>query len=512
MVDLFGTAVKNKASIKIFDALFGTLTAIKAGNKIKGDSAEIISLLQIPDNPKNREQTADKYYDTYLNFRTINSENKDVFIGDVYHPLKVKSLKNGQITEINDANVLPNRKITCLIGKAGQGKTTLLRKIALKEILKGDRVPLIIFLRNVSWSDDVNPIKIIKDELTSLGIVASNEVVNHLLVNNKILPLYDGFDEVSSENRKLALNLIQDTYTRYNSNCFVTTRPRTEVITLLSSSLNYEVCDLNKVDVVKMIKCNETQAEKYRNELLSVIEESPKVLDILITPIIVDIFISTYYSMDEVPEDSIGIYKELFNILAKKHDKYKLLTRESQSGLNNAKLFEIFCYSSFVLIMDNKVERQSESYLEKVFSSSSSDMGLDDQSGMSFHDIVDKTSLIIPDGLSFSYIHKSVMEYHAADFISNCEESIKNSIYDNLYDKPNAMLENMLGYLYRIDRDCLLSFFVNKSVDFICKYKEEIHNNDFKLTSSFLKPFLGHKTIEVCGIRRNLMIGFVALL
>ncbi|KJG14530.1 hypothetical protein UB38_02750 [Photobacterium iliopiscarium] len=55
-----------------------------------------LSSIIIPNDAEKRAILEEKVIDRYLKFKTINSDNVDVHIDDIYHPLKFVFCDNGQ--------------------------------------------------------------------------------------------------------------------------------------------------------------------------------------------------------------------------------------------------------------------------------------------------------------------------------------------------------------------------------------------------------------------------------
>ncbi len=316
------TIIEAYAGKKLIDLVYNSfkniISDLSSGRKIKLEMQSLFNELIITERIEDIELSASKYVDKLLKFKTINPENTFIFIDDIYTPLTLRDLSNKNNTKIiiDEVNVISFNKINCIIGKAGQGKTTLMRKLAYRELLKEEKIPLIIILRDIKWESNLSLLDVIKYSLKHIGFPFKNEeTIAFLLQSNKILPLFDGFDEIKYEDRSKAINLIESCYQTYNSTCYVTTRPNTEITTSISSSKNWLIEDLSKGDVVNIINDNKTIDGEFKLELIKSLSYGLK--EILITPIIVDIYIYTYPSLDSTPNNSIELYKELFNVLAK---------------------------------------------------------------------------------------------------------------------------------------------------------------------------------------------------
>ena len=100
--------------------------------------------------------------------------------------------------KVDDKFLLSDNNITNIIGFAGQGKSTILRKILLESIKNGDKIPFFMELRKIEAKGIENSLLSIIEEL---GIKTDKKSLNSLLSSGNILLLLDGFDEISSKMR-----------------------------------------------------------------------------------------------------------------------------------------------------------------------------------------------------------------------------------------------------------------------------------------------------------------------
>ncbi|MCG3885877.1 NACHT domain-containing protein [Photobacterium leiognathi] len=425
--------------------------------------SDALNSIYIPNDPEKRARLEEKIIDRYLKFKTINSDNVDIHIDDIYHPLQLVFCDNGTKDLVDESFTLTNRKITCLIGKAGQGKTTLLRKLVQKELNdeKG-KIPLLIILRDIDWDKNNDVCDIISLEFDRFGVNIPKESVKYLLQFNRLFVCFDGFDEVKDEYRRVALQAINDCFSKYDCQTVVTTRPGTQVTISLDSSRNVTLSDLTLDDVYQIIDTNKSIAENYKQELKDAANSKYEIRSILLTPIIVDIFILVYGSMDAEPNTLTEFYGQLFSIIINKHDKFKFLTRQSQSGLDNSKLHDVFCNACFQMIIRKVPLDQKEDSLRKIFAESCDYLGFKDHNDLSHFDIVDKTSLIKRDGDYYSFIHKTILEYHAARCIADLDSNLKEQLYNLIVDNYDSSFENVLSFVKDIDPSSFYKFFVSR--------------------------------------------------
>ncbi|MDI3245183.1 NACHT domain-containing protein [Pseudoalteromonas agarivorans] len=414
-----------------------------------GDGTE--QALQVIENIKKR----------YLKFRTLIAQEKQVYLDEIYHPLSIHYHERGLNHKVDDNQLLFNENITILVGIAGQGKTTTLRKIVQRELSDENSkiIPLIITLRDVDWNSNSLSVEgIISEEFSNLGVLVKPEAIPYLLDKKALLICFDGFDEVPYKFRQKAISCISKAFNSSRCQTFVTTRPHTE-ITYLSG--NFELASINDLEeesITAIISAHPLIDKEYKELLLRAILNNKNLSEILITPILVDIFISVYGDLDIEPKSPVDFYSNLFFSLASRHDRFKSFSedsgfeRPSKVELTIKELYKVFLRSSFNILKKFENVSVSEQDILDVFSNSAAKVSSSKHNDKAHEEISDRTSLILKEGNIYSYIHKSVLEFHAAVFIQkNKNIDNKKKIYQYLADNYDTKYEGMLRYLYEID-------------------------------------------------------------
>ncbi len=443
-------------------------------------------------NPE-KEVILSRIHDKYLKTRTISNSSQNVDIQDIYHPLTVESDSNlfKRIT-IDDSNTLPRNKITCLIGKAGQGKTTLLRKLYLNDIIIGDHFPIMIFLRNLDFSEPFDVPEIIAEELKKIGLDIPRDDWSFIIQSGKVNIYWDGFDEIPTKWRAKAVAFIESTWQRFNCPCVVTTRPETEITRYGGSVTNVLLSDLETRDVISIIKKTVHDDPEYVGILTKAVETNHDLSSCLISPIIVDIFIYTYRSLKSDPTSISDFYSELFMCLARQHDKLKLYTREVQSSLTAHQLEQAFKCASFKLVA-SKSTTFTEKKISDVFSDCCERLNLNNHNNYSHIDIINITNLITPDGYgTYSFIHKSIMEYYSAQFILDLPDEAQKKFFSKFVNRPDESFLNVLYFIKEIDEERFNTLFLSSFLDKLSTIKE-------MPTLALIEMLIGFHTVNISG-------------
>lgn len=315
-----------------------------SSNWLRG-TEESIGIVEQLDNPEVRSKYIEKHVSNALRMRTLHQREHDILLNEIYFPLTIKNIANDDNITINDDCIISHSRILNIIGIAGQGKSTILRKLFQNEINSGNRIPFFLELRRIEKGSILEFFKL---TIESLGIDI-NRKENHvelLLQSGKIVLMLDGFDEVKASSRLEILSQIKELNVRYNCPVIVTSRPETEICRETSIN-NLMVKELDEESQLGILKVLSTEAEY--NEISSVIIDNAQLKETLKTPILINLLYVCYPYWDELPSNVVEFYNKLYITLYLKHDRMKSWARERKSSLNTDDslwCFSALCYFS----------------------------------------------------------------------------------------------------------------------------------------------------------------------
>lgn len=399
------------------------------------------------------------YFDTsvkrHLQIRTLNNQQNDVYLDEIYHPLVISS-NNEKIT-IDDSFSYENERITNVIGVAGQGKSTILKKIFMQNLYntkKSNKIPLFFDLRDIQDKSILENIR----ETIPYNNDRDNAYskIEKLLSSGRIMLILDGFDEVKNENRKKLLQDIINTNQKYKTQIITSSRPETEIC-LTQGITNYNVCHLTEEDVRMMVK-KMVNPETYPH-LMNALDINTQLLNTITTPILVILFCICERHLDSLPKDAREFYNRIFNILYEGHDKTKnFYDRYKNTKLEINEARDIFCCFCFISIFQNKFnfnEVEMEGIAIKALKNNKVTSNQRMAKGFC-DDIINITGLIRKDGyLNNTFIHKTIQEFHAAEFIRMSSSKKKTDINKMIVEDLSKSLLwlNTASYLFAIDKD-----------------------------------------------------------
>ncbi|HEJ7985068.1 TPA: NACHT domain-containing protein [Serratia marcescens] len=394
-----------------------------------------------------------KHVSRAMKMRTIHSSENDVMLNDIYQPLMI--YHDEQELKVGDGFLLSDNNITNIIGFAGQGKSTILRKVLLESIKVGEKIPFFMELRKIEKNGIVNSLLKVLDEL---GINATEESLIALLKSNNVVLLLDGFDEISSGMREKMLEEIIFLNRNYNLQIITTSRDGTEVCTE-SGIVNYKVKRIKRSDIISILKKLSLSREVEQDtltQIFSMLKEKNTLVETMNSPLLVTLFYICYPHLDSIPNNAIEFYSKLFTTLYFRHDKIKNYKRERKSSITPSEAFNSFCALCFKSLYDNRQDFTHHSILQYTKQSLSL-CGIDNCKPEDMaYDFIDITCLIQRDGYDrYVFLHKSIQEYHAAEYVKSLSLDKKSIFISAILKsiKSESKLSATARYLYEIDKE-----------------------------------------------------------
>ncbi|MEZ9301345.1 hypothetical protein AB4168_23040 [Vibrio splendidus] len=205
-----------------------------------------------------------------------------------------------------------------------------------------------------------------------------------------------------------------------------------------------------------------------------------------------------YPYLDVIPESAVEFYKKLYLTLYSRHDKIKNFNRDkytSISAYNANYIFDALCFNSL-----NKGDLEfNDASLTKHISDALRLNSIDiDENENVKKDIINVTCLIQKDGYDkYVYLHKSIQEFHAAQFISNLPHEHKNKFYRKLSEiiEREDKFDNVIFFLKEIDTKDYESLLIMNTLE---KYNFQhlSTSNQEQIVTSFIDHALSKAQIS----------------
>lgn len=375
------------------------------------------------------------FVDKYSKIKTfLFSEERHNFY-DVYFPLSLKGRNKEMQVPDNPDKLFAEHNFITLLGHAGCGKTMILRHLFLSACIKSSKIPLVIELRKLKGFNG-SFIDFVANKVFNFKLSQNENIFNRMLKTGNFLFLLDGYDEIAIEQKDKLTHDLENFFDSYPNNYFLlTSRPGAGAETFERFD-NYHVCILSDSQVLDFIDkqlvngCEEDLelASKIK-ALLSESKNNP-FMKYMSSPLLLSMFILTYNEHPELPKHISSFYYNVFDTLHSKHDaksKAGGYQHEKKSKLSQDEirlLLEAFCFVSY---MQSTYEFSPE-YLHAILPKIIERLKVASKVNDVIYDLSVAISILVQDGTSYVFPHRSLQEYFAASYIAHSREEIKKTI------------------------------------------------------------------------------------
>lgn len=396
--------------------------------------------------------------------KTIWSTEDDVSLKKFYYPSMLEIDDNDEA--IHSIDDLPDGNLV-IEGIVGQGKSIFMRYLACS-LLNGEkitRIPAFLELRNISAKRNLPAI--IDNLLRTSGISGGDELFSHLASSGKLVLLLDGFDEIPEEfvtDTIVELDAMQTKYPELK--IIVSSRPQSSIQNLVGFRV-IELVPLTAKDYDPFVKKLIPSAVK-RTEVVDALLDCPEhIKGIISTPLMLTLVIVVYQTEKEIPLSLAEFFDKLFGIVFTKHDKLKAgFNRQHYSGLPERRLRQLFDAFCFMAVQIGGGRSLTRRQFNSAFDNALKYVPECECDIECFRKDITKVScLLIEEGLELTtFLHKSILDYHAAAFVRELPDVRAESFYKAASGKYRRW-QQVLGFLKVIDRSRHSSMYYLKTME-----------------------------------------------
>lgn len=389
--------------------------------------------------------------------RTLNDFEESVSLYEFYVPPHLANAKEKKVFQVRNLEDIKAHRKILISGIVGQGKSVLMRHLAISQVLEHNKIPLFYELRYLQKGQNLE--HVLKQLFSEWLNIKSQKLIEYVLLTGQVTLFFDGFDEIHIDDMPKIVLGLEGLLRKYpNLNFVVSSRPEN----VIDSSTIFQNFQIQKLDfnAQKNIVNALLKDKKMQVAVISGIESSNiEVKDALITPLMVNLFVFIYKHEKIIPEHVKDFYDRLFDLVLRKHDNTKIdFKRDRATKLDNKSLRKILqlisymCCKQQVFAFDESVFRR---LVERAIQINKLECSVDDL----IYDLTGVLCFIVREGYLFAFIHKSIPEYFAAEFIRDKGEPEK--LYHEIYIKYDQY-EKVAEFLRVIDEYNYNHFLLNR--------------------------------------------------
>lgn len=429
------------------------------------------------------KRLATKLWDTRL-VKTVWHFDSPVDLHEFYYPASI--LHHGSRVRIDRFEDLPTTRNFVLQGTIGQGKSLFLRFLACRTFEAGTHLPVFVELRRIG---QVRLLDYVAGEMDTLGLEVSEPIMRHLLQHGRLVLLLDGFDEVAYEHRATLVESLESLSRKYpETRIIVTSRPDSAI----QRSPLFQVLRLDTLKpkeyegIIRRLITDEKDAA----HLIHSLQSNATVAALLTSPLMVTLLVFRYRAVNTFPEHEAAFYGQLFDLLLNRHDRTKpAFSRVRKSGLGDADLERAFDALCFVVRKEDSTAL-SRQVLNKLASQALEVGTVKADAGFFISDITEITCLLLEETGEYRFVHKSVLEYHAAKWVAEQPDASAVKFYSAMRTFWKHWRQE-LRFLALIDRYRFTKFFLLPMTDAIVDHGNPGKSENSRMIASFGDDLIG---------------------
>ena len=477
-----------------------------------------------------REHFEEYLYRTYKKYSILNTlvfKNEQRLLKELYIPLTLikEDLHTGTKTTVK-VDKYPHEIINeynkiLINDTAGMGKSTLTKYLFLDVIENGHGIPIYIEMRRLSKD---RPILLdIQEQINSLSKTFDNTLLLRLIQTGGFVFFLDGYDEISLNERCAVTADIQDFISKANNNTFIMTSRPEQVLASFGDFQMFSINSLSKKEAYELLR----KYDKQGNTSKQLIDELKSgqydmINEFLQNPLLVSLLFAAFDYKHTIPLKKHIFYRQVYDAYFDSHDLSKGdgYIHDKSSGLDIDDFERVLRFIGYKSLQLQKIEFDKPQFLGIIDEARGYCSDLDFCSSNLLNDLLTAVPLFCIDGQYYKWVHKSLQEYFAAQFIFKDAKDNQDKILTTLYNSDNLeKYINIIDLYYDIDnwgfrKNILLPFcqgyvnYYNNSFftsDIICK-----KDIDYRISKLYMREMCMFKLESVSDEKFPVIIEEIA--
>lgn len=353
---------------------------------------------------------------------------------------------------VSGIDYVKKEKKILILGGPGSGKTTFLKHIAIycaQDKILPNHIPFFISLQYFSEeSSQVSLLSYIFQEYQHDNV--TQEEIENLLKNGKVICLFDGLDEVSEESENYILRELRDFTHTYSKNRFIITCRLAAQDYKFDNFSEIEIADFNDQQIKQFVDnwflSDEVGEEEYvdhkdrrkardkakdkakARKFINKIEHESRIRELSTNPLLLTLLCLVFKDLGEFPLTRSELYEEGLSVLLKKWDAtrniergqpYRKLSRQRKEDMLNQIAYSTFNNNQY-FFKRKDIENRIRNYITNLIDASNNSEILDLDSSAILDSIEAHHGLLVERAKGiYSFSHLTFHEYFTARKIVN---------------------------------------------------------------------------------------------
>ncbi len=465
---------------------------------------------------QNNNYFGDYYNRTYERYSIVNTlvfHNSQRLLKEIYVAQRIKRGNQDEyhfsnafgdsdvFDDNNDSEVIDDSETTIdsfpieLIQKykrilitdtAGMGKSTIMKRMFIDLIdngIEGIGIPIYIELNRLNKNRTV--LKEIQEGLSSLNEEFDIDLLRDFIINERFIFFLDGYDEIPIADKDEVTKDIQSFISKAGTrNYFIlTSRPEKRLKSFGDFQL-FKIQPLTEDEAYELLtKYDTSKNKKLSSKLVELLQsgEYDSMEEFLENPLLVSLLFTAYDYNRSIPLEKHRFYGVVFEAYFEKHDNTKpLKSRDKLSGLNYDGFDRVLRRIGYDCLMSIGVKFDRDTFIKAIRDARDFCVNLSFSESDLLEDLLSAVPLFCHERSDYKWVHKSLLEYFAARYISFDAKEDQDAILSYIYN--NQRIEdyfNMLEIYYDIDyKGFSKNFILPLCKDYIDFYQSNFFESD----------------------------------
>lgn len=433
----------------------------------------------------NIEEYLERAYKNNECINTIVFKNQQKKLEELYIPLTViKHVENREnekieicIDKYNEIFIPVYNKVL-LVDNAGMGKSTIMKYLYLSVIKQNVGIPILIELRKLDKDSSI--VDFIIREINGISGKCNREIILELIKGGDFIFFFDGYDEITLENKIKVTENIQDFMNKAYNNKFVISSREEAELNSFGDFQRFDIKSLSKDEAYELIKKYDNNGELSK-ELINKLENEGNLRilkEFLENPLMVSLLYKAFEYNKSIPYKKHIFYKQVYDALFEQHDLSKggAYKHMKKSALDIDDFHKILrCIGLITLAKGISYSR--EDLIKIIDTAKKKNSEIEFKTNDFLWDIVQSVPIFTKEGIEYKWAHKSFQEYFAASYVCNDAKEQQDKLLIAMANENKIYkYYNILDFCYDMD----YKNFIRAIIYPIIKEFELYYRNSYK--------------------------------